>query len=68
MSMLASMARQVVGLFIDDGSLALSILGVIAMSAAIGVLMPGAQLLAGGVLLVGCLAALVINTSRAARR
>jgi uncharacterized membrane protein YdjX (TVP38/TMEM64 family) len=68
MNTLTSILREVAGLFVDDGSLALAILGVVALAAVVAALMPGAPLTAGAVLLFGCLAVLVENVMRAARR
>ena len=59
--------REVTGLFVDDGWLALSIVGVVALAMAVS-RVPGAALAAGGVLLLGCLAALIANVVAAARR
>jgi hypothetical protein len=59
--------REVAGLFVDDGWLALSVIVVVALATAIS-RVPGAGLAAGGVLLLGCLAALLANVLRAAQR
>jgi len=67
MSWMTDAWREVAGLFVDDGWLAVAILVVIAVAAAISRL-PGASLAAGGVLLVGCLAVLFANVVRAAQR
>ena len=45
---------------------ALSVLAVVALAAIVS-RVPGASLAAGGVLLVGCLAALIVNVVKAAR-
>jgi uncharacterized membrane protein YdjX (TVP38/TMEM64 family) len=68
MKMLMDMLREVLGLFVDDGALALSIIGIIVMAAIFAALMPGTPLLAGAVLLFGCLGVLLFNTTQAARR
>lgn len=68
MRMLAGLLRELAGLFVDDGALALAILGVVALAAIVAALMPGASLLAGAVLLFGCLGVLILNTMRAASR
>ena len=62
-----SLLRELAGLFVDDGRLALSVLAVVALAAVIS-RVPGASLAAGGVLLFGCLAALIVNVVTAARR
>jgi hypothetical protein len=60
--------RQLFGLFIDDGSLAFGILGVIGTAAILRSLIPDAALVSGAVLLLGSLCALVASVSWAARR
>lgn len=60
--------KEIVGMFIDDGSLALCVLLLIAIVVAL-VKLAGMPALPGGVLLlVGCLAILTENVRRAARR
>jgi hypothetical protein len=65
----AAAGRELVGLFVDDGSLALVL---IAWVAAAGLLFPyllaGTQWAAPILLLAGCLAILAENIGRAARR
>jgi hypothetical protein len=56
------------GLFVDDGSLALAILAVVAFAGICAALTPNVPLLGGAVLLFGCLAVLLANVLRAARR
>ncbi len=59
--------RELAGLFVDDGALALAILAVVGLAGMAAVLMPNAQLAAGAVLLFGCLAALVSSVARTDR-
>ena len=68
MSGLAALLRELAGLFVDDGSLALAILAIVAVAGICAVLTPNVPLLAGAVLLFGCLAVLLANVLRAARR
>jgi hypothetical protein len=68
MKMLVGLLRELAGLFVDDGALALAILAVVALAAIVAALMPGASFLAGAVLLFGCLGVLLFNTIRAASR
>jgi hypothetical protein len=56
--------RELAGLFVDNGALALAILGVVSVAGTLAVLMPDTPLAAGAVLLFGCLAALVSSTCR----
>ena len=68
MKFIANMLRELAGLFVDDGALALAIVCVVAAAAIIAQLMPSVPLLAGAALVFGCLAVLVINVTKAARR
>jgi hypothetical protein len=61
MSALISLLRQLAGLFVDDGWLAVAILCIVALAALFAVLMPGLPLVAGAILLFGCLIVLVTN-------
>lgn len=66
MNALAAVAREVAGLFVEDGSLALAILGLVALAiAAAGLGAPHAAV--GGLLVVGSLAVLAENILRARR-
>jgi uncharacterized membrane protein YdjX (TVP38/TMEM64 family) len=67
MKMLMELLREVLGLFVDDGALALAIIGIIMLAAIFAALMPGTPLFAGAVLLFGCLGVLLFNTMQAAR-
>jgi hypothetical protein len=60
--------RELAGLFVDDGALALTILAVVCLSGTAAMLMPGVSLAAGAILLFGCLAALVSSVARSGRR
>jgi hypothetical protein len=68
MSALIALLRELAGLFVDDGALALAILAVVALARICAALAPGVPLLAGAVLLFGCPAVLLANVVRAARR
>jgi hypothetical protein len=59
--------RQLAGLFVEDGWLALAILGIVALAAVLALLMPRLPLAAGALLLFGCLGVLLVNVVRAAR-
>jgi hypothetical protein len=65
MTTLVTASRMLVGLFVDDGSLALAILVIVLLSGIIATLMPNAPLVAGAVLLIGCLAVLFANVMNA---
>ena len=68
MSVLIAVLREVIGLFVDDGSLALMILAVVILAGILATLMPGLQLATGATLLFGCLGVLLANVARTARR
>jgi hypothetical protein len=67
MNAVVSILRELVGLFVDDGSLALAIVAVIALAGILSILMPNMPLLAGAILLFGCLGLLLANVARAAQ-
>jgi uncharacterized membrane protein YdjX (TVP38/TMEM64 family) len=68
MIILVNALRELVGLFVDDGALALAIIAIVALAGMMAALLPGAPLVAGAVLLFGCLGALLVNAARAGRR
>jgi hypothetical protein len=68
MILLANVLRELVGLFVDDGALALAILAIVALAGVMAMLMPGVPLAAGAILLFGCLAVLLANAVKAGRR
>jgi hypothetical protein len=67
MTALLSVLRELAGLFIDDGALALAIIAIVVLAGIVAMLMPGVPLAAGAILLFGCLAALLSSVARAAR-
>ena len=68
MTALTIVLRELAGLFIDDGALALAIVAVVLVAGMVAMLIPDVPLVAGAVLLFGCLAALLSSVARAARR
>jgi hypothetical protein len=66
MTMLATVLRMLVRLFVDDGSLALAIIVIVLLSWVFAC--PISKLAAGAVLLVGCLGMLLANVIKAAER
>ena len=68
MSALRAVFGELLGLFVDDEALALGILAVVALAGALAALMPESSLLAGAVLLFGCLGVLVATAMRTAQR
>jgi hypothetical protein len=65
---LIAVFRELTGLFVDDGALALAILTVVLLAGASATLMPDAPLAAGAILLFGCLGVLLANVARARLR
>ncbi len=68
MRALAGILKELAALFVDDGALALAILGIIVLAAILATLMPGAPVAAGAVLLFGCLGVLLANVTLVAQR
>jgi hypothetical protein len=68
MNALAAVVREVAGLFVEDGSLALEIAAVVVLAALSAALLPDLPLAVGGILLLGCLGVLLANVARAVRR
>jgi hypothetical protein len=66
MKALGGIWHELVGLFIEDGSLALAIVGVVAAAVIAAAL--GAKVVAGVLLSAGCLAVLAENVLRARRK
>jgi hypothetical protein len=60
--------HELIGLFVDDGALALALVATIAIAALAALFLPGGTVAAGIVLVAGSLATLVLNVLRAARR
>ncbi len=67
MNVLLAAFRELTGLFIDDGSLALAILGVVLLAGLFVSVMPDVPIAGGGILLFGCLGVLLANVLRASR-
>jgi hypothetical protein len=65
---LANVWRELAGLFVDDGALALAIVAIVVLAAIMATLMPDVPLAAGAILLFGCLGVLLSNAVRAGRR
>jgi uncharacterized membrane protein YdjX (TVP38/TMEM64 family) len=65
MTALTNVLRELAGLFVDDGALALVIMTVVVVAGVVATLLPEVPLVAGGILLFGCLAALLSSVARA---
>lgn len=67
MTILIAGFRVLLGLFVDDGALALAIIVVVLVCWTLSILMPDLPLATGAVLLIGCLGALFATVMRAGR-
>lgn len=68
MTMLADTWRELAGLFVDDGALALAIIAVVIVAGLFTFLVPNMPIVAGAILLFGCLGALFLNVLRTGQR
>jgi hypothetical protein len=68
MTTLHALFRAIVRLFVDDGTLALGLLGIVLVAALLAQAMPDEPSLSGAVLLVGSLGALLLSVLSAAWR
>jgi hypothetical protein len=68
MRTLVAILREIAGLFVDDGSLALAILAVVGVAAFLAIVLKVSALAVGFVLLGGCAAVLIENVIRTAQR
>jgi hypothetical protein len=68
MNSLWALLRELAGLFVDDGSLALQIVTIVLLAAISSTFIPTFPLATGGILLFGCLGALLVNAIKVGRR
>ena len=68
MRALTAILREIAGLFVDDGSLALAILAIVAVAAFLAIVLKVSAFVVGLVLLGGCVAVLIENVIRTAQR
>ena len=68
MNILTRMVRGLVGLFVDDGTLALTLIVVLATVSALAHVGAVGKSLAMALLVAGTVAALLVNVTRAAKR
>jgi hypothetical protein len=61
-TILANALRELVGLFVDDGALALTIIAVVGLAGMVTIWLPEVPLAAGSILLFGCLGALLLSS------
>jgi hypothetical protein len=65
---LAALLRELAGLFVEDGALALAIIGVVVLAGLVAAFVPAQSWLSGIILLLGCVGVLVTNVATAKRR
>ncbi len=64
MKTLIAVFRELAGLFVDDGALALVIIAVVGVAGIVAALAPDRPIVAGIVLLLGCLGGLLANVTQ----
>ena len=64
MKAIAALFKEILGLFVDDQGLALSILGVVAVAIALAFGFHAPSMITGGAIVVGCASALVVSVLR----
>lgn len=65
MKMVGAIIRELTGLFVEDSALALEIVAVVVLAAIAATLISSVPLVAGAILLLGCLGVLFANVVRA---
>jgi hypothetical protein len=68
MTILLTFLKTLLGLFVDDGALALAIIGIVLLSWIFAALFPNSLPAAGALLLFGSLIVLITNVMKAAAR
>ena len=68
MNALAAVLREILGLFVEDGALALAIGAVVVLAGISALFVPGMQWATGAILLFGCLGVLFANVIKTRRR
>jgi hypothetical protein len=64
MKMLVGWVKEIVGLFVDDAGLALTILAVVVAAMVLAFALHLPSLATGGVIVIGCVAALAMSVQR----
>jgi hypothetical protein len=67
MNVLAALLKEIVGLFVDDAGLALSIIGVVAAALVLAFGLHAPSIVTGAVIVLGCVSALAVSVRRGAR-
>lgn len=68
MKAIVALFNEILGLFVDDQGLALSILGVVAVAIVLAFGLQAPSAIVGAVIVVGCVSALILSTLKGGRR
>lgn len=68
MKSLTAVIKELIGLFVEDGALALAIIVVVAIASISAAFLPGVPAVAGMILLLGCVGVLFASVMRARQR
>ena len=68
MKTLIGIVEELVGLFVEDGAIAIAIMAVVVVAGIFTALVPAAPVATGAILLIGCLSVLVVNVMQARKR
>jgi CBS-domain-containing membrane protein len=68
MTALAAALRELSGLFVEDGALALAVVAIVVLASLSAILFPAVPAATGTILLVGCLGVLFANVMTARNR
>lgn len=68
MTALTVLLKELIGLFVDDGALALAIAAIVLLAGISAAVIPGVPAVTGAILAAGCLASLFINVMRAGKK
>ena len=67
MNILSLIFRELVGMFVDDEFLAISVLAIVGLAAFCAFVVEASQIIVGGVLIAGCIGVLVLSVIRGSR-
>ena len=68
MKVLSLVFRELAGMFVDDEFLAIAVLAVVGLAASCQFIFRAPESVAGGVLLVGCLAVLISSVAKSSKK
>ena len=68
MSTFKALINEILGMFVDDGSLAFAVLIIVGVAGGLSIKLEGHPYVIGAILYIGCLSALVENVMRTAKK